>query len=71
MTTRTQELQELMHIIDNSLGIGLEEITENTDIDDYIERFIETFTIEFDMNDELRNLNESIGTSYIEKLNAI
>lgn len=71
MKTRTQELQELMDIIDNSFGIGLEEITENTDVDDYIKRFIETFTIEFDMNGELCELNESIGTSYMEKLNAI
>ena len=71
MKTRTQELQELMNIIDNSFGIGLEEITETTDVDDYIKRFIETFTIEFDMNDELCELNECIGVSYMEKLNGI
>lgn len=69
--TRIQKLQQLMDLIDEAFGIGLEEITENTDVDDYIKRFIQTFTVEFDMNAELCEINESIGTSYVEKLNEI
>lgn len=71
MKTRNQELQELMYIIDNSFGIGLEEITETTDVDDYIKRFTKMFTVDFDMIEELCELNESIGVSYMEKLNGI
>ncbi len=69
--TRIQKLQQLMDLIDEAFGIGLEEITENADVDDYIKRFIQTFTVEFDMNAELCEINESIGTSYVEKLNEI
>lgn len=68
---RLEKLKDLMFKIDNSFGIGLEQITEKTDIDEYIARFIETFTIEYDMKEELCTLNENIGTSYMEKLNAI
>ena len=68
---RIDKLKELMDCIDNSLGIGLEEITENTDVYEYIQRFVKTFTVEFDMLEELCSLNESDGLSYLEKLNEI
>ena len=68
---RIQKLIELMDKIDNSFGIGLEEINSSTDVDEYISRFIETFTITYDMNDELFMLNENLGSSYMEKLNEI
>ena len=68
---RREKLIELMSKIDNSFGIGLEEITEETDVDEYIQRFIKTFTVKYDMNDELNKLNENLGTSYMEKLNEI
>ncbi len=68
---RIQKLIELMDKIDNSFGIGLEEITLETNVDDYISRFIETFTVTYDMNDELLMLNENLGCSYMEKLNEI
>lgn len=69
--TRVDKLKEIMDCIDNSFGIGLEEITENTDVDEYIQRFVKTFTIEFDMLEELCSMNESGGLSYLEKLNEI
>lgn len=68
---RIQKLIEIMERIDNSFGIGLEEITLETNVDDYISRFIETFTVIYDMNDELFMLNENLGSSYMEKLNEI
>lgn len=69
--SRIEKLKELMERIDNSFGIGLEEITENTDVDDYIQRFTKMFTVDFDMNAELCELNESIAYTYMEKLNGI
>ena len=68
---RIDKLKEIMDCIDNSFGIGLEEITENTDIDEYIQRFVKTFTVDFDMLEELCTMNESDGLSYLEKLNEI
>lgn len=67
--SRVDKLKEIMDCIDNSFGIGLEEITENTDIDEYIQRFVKTFTVDFDMLEELCTMNESDGLSYLEKLN--
>lgn len=68
---RREKLIQLMDKIDESYGIGLEEITETTDVDEYIQRFILTFTVKYDMNDELNKLNENFGSSYMVKLNEI
>ena len=68
---RIRKLIEIMEQIDNSFGIGLEEITLETDVNDYILRFIETFTVTYDFNDELFSLNERLGSSYMEKINEI
>jgi hypothetical protein len=69
--TRKEKLIQLMNKIDESYGIGLEAITENTDIDEFIKRFIHKFTINYDMSEELNMINENLGKSYVELLNEI
>lgn len=69
--TRKEKLIQLMNKIDESYGIGLEAITENTDIDEFIKRFIHKFTIDYDMSEELNTINENLGKSYVELLNEI
>lgn len=69
--TRKEKLIQLMNKIDESYGIGLEAITENTDIDEFIKRFIHKFTINYDMSEELNMINENLDKSYVELLNEI
>lgn len=69
--TRKEKLIQLMNKIDESYGIGLEAITENTDIDEFIKRFIHKFTIDYDMSEELNMINENLDKSYVELLNEI
>ena len=69
--TRKEKLIQLMNKIDESYGICLEAITENTDIDEFIKRFIHKFTINYDMSEELNMINENLGKSYVELLNEI
>lgn len=77
MTNKQLELIKLMNDIDDDLGIGLGiQITEKTDVKEYIEMFLKEFTIDNDFTDLLsipdEFINESnikCSKSFLEKLN--
>lgn len=68
MTNKQLELIKLMNDIDDDLGIGLGiQITEKTDVKEYIEMFLKEFTIDNDFTD-LLSVKDNSNKSLLQKL---